>query len=59
MNATDLSSTFDELGKRLGPAGQHVFELAVRQVYVDAATAAIAFITVVVVGVASGPRIYR
>lgn len=36
MNADDLARILDELGRRLGPTGQHVFELAVRQVYLDA-----------------------
>lgn len=31
MTATDLSALLDELGRRLGPAGSHVFDLAVRQ----------------------------
>lgn len=35
MTVTDLAALLDELGRRLGPAGQHVFELAVRQVYID------------------------
>lgn len=31
MNPDDVAKILDELGKRLGPAGSHVFELAVRQ----------------------------
>lgn len=31
MSADQLSAFLDELGKRLGPAGSHVFDLAVRQ----------------------------
>lgn len=31
MNADEITRLLDELGKRLGPAGEHVFELAVRQ----------------------------
>lgn len=36
MNPDDLARILDELGKRLGPAGEHVFELAIRQVVIDA-----------------------
>jgi len=36
MTADELSRILDELGKRLGPTGRHVFDLAVRQVYIDA-----------------------
>lgn len=36
MNADDLAKILDELGQRLGPTGEHVFQLAVRQVYIDA-----------------------
>jgi len=36
MNPDDLAKILDELGQRLGPAGQHVFELAIRQVYINA-----------------------
>ena len=35
MTADQLSQLLDELGKRLGPSGEHVFALAVRQVYID------------------------
>ena len=38
MNADDLAKILDELGQRLGPTGEHVFQLAVRQVYIDAVT---------------------
>lgn len=37
MTAEELSTLLDELGQRLGPAGEHVFALAVRQVYVVSA----------------------
>jgi uncharacterized protein YqgC (DUF456 family) len=36
MTADQLAQILDELGKRLGPTGEHVFALAVRQVYVSA-----------------------
>jgi ABC-type Fe3+ transport system permease subunit len=35
VNPDDLSRILDELGRRLGPAGSHVFELAVRQAIVS------------------------
>ena len=37
MNADDLANILDELGQRLGPTGEHVFNLAVRQVVIDGA----------------------
>lgn len=35
MTATQLAQILDELGQRLGPTGQHVWELAIRQVYIE------------------------
>jgi phosphoglycerol transferase MdoB-like AlkP superfamily enzyme len=35
MNPDDLARILDELGRRLGPAGEHVFALAVRQQYIE------------------------
>lgn len=35
MNPDDLVKILDELGRRLGPTGEYVFALAVRQVYID------------------------
>lgn len=35
MNPDDLAKILDDLSRRLGPAGQHVFDLAVRQVIID------------------------
>jgi hypothetical protein len=55
MSATDLAALLDELGRRLGPAGQHVFELAIRQVYINAITAVVAVGLLLVVGVVSVP----
>ena len=42
MNPDDLARILDELGSRLGPTGAYVFELAVRQVYLDAAVITVA-----------------
>lgn len=36
MNPDDITRILDELGNRLGPAGQHAFELAVRYKVTDA-----------------------
>jgi hypothetical protein len=36
MNPDDLARILDELGQRLGPTGEYVFALAVRQVVIDA-----------------------
>ena len=35
MNPDDLAQILDELGSRLGPTGEYVFALAVRQVYIN------------------------
>jgi hypothetical protein len=35
MNPDDLARILDELGQRLGPTGEYVFALAVRQVYIE------------------------
>jgi hypothetical protein len=35
MNPDDLARILDELGRRLGPAGEHVFALAVRQQIIE------------------------
>lgn len=37
MTPEQITNLLDQLGQRLGPAGQHIFDLAVRQVYIDAA----------------------
>ena len=39
MNPDDLARILDELGQRLGPTGEYVFALAVRQVAIDATIA--------------------
>lgn len=59
MSADELSKLLDELGKRLGPTGQHVFDLAIRQVIIDGAIgvgllALFSIATIVMV-----PRVYR
>ena len=36
MNPDDIARILDDLGQRLGPTGEYVFSLAVRQVYIDA-----------------------
>jgi uncharacterized protein involved in response to NO len=59
MNADDLAKILDELGKRLGPTGSHVFELAVRQVYINAGTAVVCLAIVVALGWIATPRLYR
>lgn len=59
MNPDDLARILDELGRRLGPAGEHVFELAVRQVYVDAVASGVFLLVVVALTVWALPRIER
>jgi len=48
MTADDLAKILDELGQRLGPAGQHVFALAVRQQLIDGAIGAALIVVLVV-----------
>lgn len=59
MNPDDLAKILDELGKRLGPTGEHVFELAVRQVYINAATATLLLVVFVGINVLAVPRMWR
>ena len=51
MNPDELARILDELGKRLGPAGQHVFELAVRQQYINALLGLIESGAVLLIGI--------
>ena len=44
MNADDIGKILDELGRRLGPAGSHVFELAVREQIIRGATWLVVFV---------------
>lgn len=59
MSAEDLARLLDQLGQRLGPTGERVFALAVRQVWIDgllgvgAAVVAAAFMFIAL------PRLYR
>jgi len=41
-----ITQLLDELGQRLGPAGEHVFQLAVRQAFIDGWTMIGLFIVV-------------
>ena len=59
MNADDLAKILDELGQRLGPTGEYVVQLAVRQVYVEAIVTIVATALLAVAGLVVGPRIYR
>jgi len=59
MNPDDLARILDELGRRLGPAGEHVFALAVRQVYIDAAIAMVFLSIPLVVLAATARRVYH
>lgn len=59
MTPDDIIRLLDELGQRLGPAGERVFALAVRQVYAEALVAILAFAVVVAVGAIAAPRLAR
>lgn len=59
MNPDDLARILDELGQRLGPTGEYVFALAVRQVYINAVTSVVALSVIVLVGWFAIPRLNR
>lgn len=47
MNPEDIAKVLDEIGKRVGPAGRHVWDVVIRQVAIESAiylVAAIVFI---------------
>lgn len=58
MTPEQVTNLLDQLGQRLGPAGQHVFELAVRQVFIDGFTMLILTAIFLAVLGWSVPRIY-
>jgi hypothetical protein len=51
MSPDDLARILDELGRRLGPAGEHVFALAVRQQIIEGTLLGIGGLILVIVGV--------
>lgn len=62
MNPDDIARILDDLGQRLGPAGQYVFGLAVRQAFIDGLLQtgiAVVGLTVVGVVVLAAARISR
>ena len=59
MNPDDLVRILDELGERLGPTGEFVFALAVRQVYIDAITMIVLSAAYVVALAVAVPRVAR
>jgi hypothetical protein len=59
MNPDDLARILDELGQRLGPTGEYVFALAVRQVYIEAILFAIVGLGSIAGGVYIWRRVYR
>lgn len=62
MSPDDLSKILDELGQRLGPAGGHVFELAVRQAIIDGVMSlvgGVVYLAAFLVGVVLAVRITR
>lgn len=59
MNPEDVARILDELGERLGPAGEYVFQLAVRQVYINALTSVVALVLVLALTAVVVPRAER
>lgn len=59
MNADDLAKILDELGRRLGPTGSHVFELAMRQIVINASISIGAFVILLVIGLVAARPLYR
>lgn len=58
MTAEQLGALLDELGKRLGPTGSHVFDLAVRQALIEGVVSTIGFV-LGLVALVSTRRVYR
>lgn len=48
MTPEELGRLLDELGQRIGPAGEHVFQLAVRQAVIDGVIGIIFGLTLVI-----------
>jgi hypothetical protein len=59
VTADQIAKILDDLGRRIGPTGERVFGLAVRQVYVDGISSIVAFAVLAIGGLVIGPRIYR
>lgn len=59
MSADDLAKLLDELGRRLGPAGEHVFALAVQRVIVGGVVGLILGAVLIAVGVVGGRFLWR
>jgi hypothetical protein len=59
MDADEIGRILDELGERIGPAGERVMELAIRQVYIDAALAVIGWLVLVAIGALVARPLYR
>jgi hypothetical protein len=59
MTADELARILDELGRRLGPTGAHVFDLAVRQVYINGIVSLVLLGVVAIVGIVTIPRAYK
>jgi hypothetical protein len=51
MNPEDVGRILDEIGERIGPAGSHVFELAIRQAIIDGSASLVAGVILIVVAV--------
>lgn len=59
MNPDDLAKILDELGRRLGPTGQHVFDLAVRQQIIDGAFVVFALLIFVFLSIVVTIAVWR
>ena len=59
MTAEEISQILDELGERLGPAGSRLFELAIRQVYIDGFLSLALTLATIAAWVIALPKVYR
>lgn len=59
MNADEIARILDELGRRLGPTGEYVFSLAVRQVVIDGVLSIILLAVVTVASLLAGRYVMR
>jgi hypothetical protein len=59
VDADEIGRILDEIGERIGPAGEYAFQLAVRQVFIDGAIATIGGVALLVTAVGGGLLIWR
>ena len=59
MTPDQISQLIDTLTAKLGPAGTHLYEIALRQVYATAIVEVATFIVIGIAGLVAWPRMMR